>query len=544
QITPESQQNYVVGGKRTISIRNTLGNCQCLQAVIYKPSFGGQFVFAADDKDHGLNYSPDNKEVSFEVDATNFQAGAGEIELRTYGGEAQKLPLKLYPLPPNITGLKMNKGDREGIISGDRLEQITSLKINGRRATVVSSQNSASFPSGQSSYGSGNTVNSANSVNSPTVNFVPNLSTGNPKERVFVFEDANARITENTAVLELGLEDNRTFEVKQTFPVALSRPLIVANENREIEGTVMDNGQLKMENASPKVLSIIQTRKKNNGETGAPKTKSPQLSIVNYPLSIKDTFPVETKEISLNVQNALTDYDFRVENLSLETRLEKSSSSGNNNGYGNPNFNPNFNNNGINVPLPTASFEILDWKNLRITIQISEQLQKLLGGRRLQFRIRDKERGDSDWYSIKQTFVRVPQITSINCTTEMNGMCELKGASIDYISQVSIDGGQSWYPQNPTTLQVQPTQDGQKLVMIPLLTNKKLLMVKLRDFPKGEGVFINGFSFSNTAKITKPAVQPNPPNQVNQPNPNFNPGQSPPTKIKTQPGKSPIKPPK
>jgi hypothetical protein len=123
-----------------------------------------------------------------------------------------------------------------------------------------------------------------------------------------------------------------------------------------------------------------------------------------------------------------------------------------------------------------------------------------------QFRIRDKERGHADWYSIKETFVRVPEISSITCTQEMNGFCEMKGSSIDYISQVSVDGGQSWSPQAPTTLQVQPTQDGQKLVMIPILQNKKLLMVKLRDFPKGEGLFIGNFSFFNSVKRSKTLV--------------------------------------
>src|SRR5688572_13478031 len=126
----------------------------------------------------------------------------------------------------------------------------------------------------------------------------------------------------------------------------------------------------------------------------------------------------------------------------------------------------------------------------------------------------------------------MPEISSINCNQEMNGMCELKGESIDYISQVSIDGGQSWYPQSPTTLQVQPTQDGQKLGMIPMLPNKKLLMIKLRDFSKGEGLFINNFTFSNSVKGSNKAgmgsgqgqmLNRNPNNFPTQPNPNNQP---------------------
>lgn len=604
QITPESQQNFTVGGKRTITIKNTLGNCQCLQAVIYKPSFGGQFVFEANqggsngssnnngnnNNQNRLNYSPDGKEVSFEVDATTFQAGAGEIELRTYGGEAIKIPLKLYPAPPNVTNLKIGKGDREGIISGERLEQIQALRINGRRATVIGNQSSTSaasvpnsanyqssaslpnyqgsptfqnpnqplyngtqpgFPAqptypnqalnngvqannpGQVNPSTPTTPTSGNAGNSVNLgNYLPNLQINNQNERVIVLAEANAKLTENTASIELELEDNRTVQVRQTFAVAPSRPTIVANENREIEAVAVNSGSSNnsssgsSSNNDNQVFQVYANnqRKGQNQKVkvkaSSPKSKD-QSSIVD--LSKLAVFPLETKQLSFNVQNALTDYDFKVENLSLETRMEKQTGN-NNNGYGTPGYNPGYNNyGGTDIPLPKVEFEILDWKNLRISLQLTEQLQKLLGGRRLQFRIRDKERGDSDWYSIKQTFVRIPNISSIVCTTEMNKLCELKGNSIDYISQVSIDGGQSWYPQAPATLQVQPTEDGSKLAMIPHLPNKKLLMIKLRDYPSGEGLFINGFSFTNSVKVVKsafqgtPPTQPTPTNQSNQP---------------------------
>lgn len=524
QITPESQQNLMVGGKRIITLRNSLGNCQCLQAVIYKPSFGGQFVFEADDKEHGLQYSPDGKEVSFELDTANFQAGQGEIELKTYGGESAKLNLKLYPALPNITNLKIGKGDREAIISGERLEQIQSVKINSKRAFILGNQtrgNNANQPQNnenQPNYQNssnyqipnqpnyGNQSNGVNSYSKTTPNqtystgssssnnYIPNLQANNSNERVIVFEDANSKITENTALIELGLEDNRTMQVKQTFQVSPSRPTITSNENKEVEGVAIANP--KSQALSPKLVSQPQ-----NIRDQRPKAKDqPQLDLGKLAV-----FPIDTSEIVFNVQNTLTDYDFRVENLAIETRLEKK-----------PANNPTIYNNGANsygnyggeTALPKVEFEVLDWKNLRITFHLSEQVQKLLGGRRLQFRFKDKERGDSDWYSIKQTFVRIPEISSINCTTEMNGMCEMKGASIDYISQVSIDGGQTWYPNEPATLQVQSTPDGQKLAMIPNLQNKKLLMIKLRDFPKGDGLFINGFTFSNTAKV-KPIKQIN-----------------------------------
>ena len=58
--------------------------------------------------------------------------------------------------------------------------------------------------------------------------------------------------------------------------------------------------------------------------------------------------------------------------------------------------------------------------------------------------------------------------------------------------------------------------------MIPLLQNKKLLMIKLRDFSKGEGLFINSFVFSNTVKGLNKAVLGNGQSQMmNQNHNNF-----------------------
>lgn len=489
EITSESQKELTAGGRRTVTLRNNLGNCQCLQSVIYKPAFGGQFVFAVNNREHGLQYSPDGSEVSFDLDTAGFLAGAGEIELRTFGGESAKLNLKLYPSPPIINYLQIGKGDREALISGERLEQIQSVTINGRRAYVVGSQG---LQDSQSYQGQPSSV-SSNSENSPAPgSYISGLQASGPGERIIVFADANAKLTENTATLELALEDNRTIQIKQAFPVAPSRPKIVANENREIEGTAIDTGKEEITAAGKSKIGIYSGKRRTGIKS---KAQLLPLSIPDHQLSTNPTFSIETGKISLNVRNYLTDFDFRIENLSIETRLEP----GSNNNSSTFNSIPSGEN-----PGPKIEFEVLDWKNIRLTFELNGQLQKMLGGRRLQFRIRDKERGDSDWYSIKQTFVRIPEIKSISCTAEMNGMCEMKGAGIDYISQISIDGGQNWFPAEPATLQTQPAPDGQRSAIIPFLQNKEFLRIRLRDFPKGEGLFVDGFNFSNTLKrLTK-----------------------------------------
>jgi hypothetical protein len=85
----------------------------------------------------------------------------------------------------------------------------------------------------------------------------------------------------------------------------------------------------------------------------------------------------------------------------------------------------------------------------------------------------------------------------------MKGQCELSGVGIEYISRVSVDGGQSWFPEQPATLNVQPKPDGRKVAMIPYYSKKKLLQIKLADFPMPNGFTINNYVFSNLAKSGK-----------------------------------------
>lgn len=314
QIKPESQKEFAVGGKRTVTLQNALGDCRCLQSVTYKPSFGGQFVFEANSKENALQFSDDGKEVSFEIDVTGFQPGQGQLELKTYGGAPTTLPLKLYPLPPNITDFKIARGDNQVVITGERLEQLQFIKVNGKKAKSLSL-----------------TASDGNQ---------------NSNQRVFIFGDSNAKQTDAVVSLELGLEDDRTYQYPKTFTASPARPAIAANESNEIEGVFTSR------NAA---------------------TKS-QFDLSDYPI-----IPIDAAELSIVVQNKLTDYDFNQENIQIETRIEKSQP-------------------GL-ADLPKASFEVLDTNTLRLNFTFNEQIQKFIGGRRLQFRIRDKERGDSDWYT-------------------------------------------------------------------------------------------------------------------------------------------------
>src|SRR3954469_5743397 len=99
----------------------------------------------------------------------------------------------------------------------------------------------------------------------------------------------------------------------------------------------------------------------------------------------------------------------------------------------------------------------------------------------------------------------MPLVESVKCTNEMKGQCELRGSGLDYIGQLSVDGGKTWMVPIPSTAQSLP--DGKTMIMIPELAGKELLQIKLRDFPDTGGLPVPNLAFSNTARKKLP-IQP------------------------------------
>ncbi len=418
-----SQKSFTVGGKRVITLTNQNGNCRCLETVVYKPAFGGEFVF--DSK--RLMYSPDNKDVSFEVDTANFPSSVGQLELRQYGGDSINLNLNLYPAPPNVTNVKVAKGDTQATIIGERIEQVKAILVNGKRA-IFKVEAGLEYMNSQ--------IPASKNQPSTTIQPMNAVPTTSLSERTFVFENSAQWQDSNNVILELELDDQRIVKQPNMFAVSAARPVIATNEAKEVEAFAINR----------QITNL----------------KSP-IDVNNLPI-----FPIETAEIGVNIQNALTDFDFKIENLSIETRIE------------NTQTNP--------LQASDIGFEVLDWRSIRLNIQLSDSAKKLLGGRRIQFRISDTKRGTSDWYSIKQTFVRMPQGLTVKC---LNKQCELKGKGIGYIQQVSLDDGKTWFPSEPTGLVSKVAENGVEFAMIPSpLTGKKSLKIKLRDFPISEGLIM------------------------------------------------------
>ena len=253
----------------------------------------------------------------------------------------------------------------------------------------------------------------------------------NNSKKVFVFQNPSDIILTNQVLIEATLEGNRIYKYPDSFPVLPARPAIKANEKHEIEATVVEN---------------VDSNNTNN------------FDLSKYPV-----VSINTKGLTVAVKTTLADYGFKAENISIETKIENGQV-----GQG---------------TLPQPKFEVLDQFNLRIGFEFNQQNKQFLAGRRLQFRIKDTVRGNSNWYTIKQTFIRIPKIDSINC---QSGNCKITGKGLDYIGQISTDGGKVWQPP----LQVQPTQGGKSSMTIQGAQDRKLIRIKLRDFPNTEGLLL------------------------------------------------------
>jgi len=394
----KTASEFSVGGKRKVFVRNSMGSTRCLQSITYRPSFGGQFTFVANSSSNPLRFSSDGKEAWFEIDTTNFQPGQGTLEIRGYGSDQpQNVQINLHPRVPEITKLQIHKGDKKVFVEGLRIDQIKTLLINGKIAQPRNSQNQ-----------------------------IPQQQPNQKKE--FVFQNPGDLILAKDVSVEMKLQGGRTYKYPKRFPVLLARPTIEANDKNEIEAIILDKRD----------------------------KKPTRFDLTKYPIA-----RIDTPKMTLSVKTTLTDYSFKTENISIETRIENGQV-------------------GQDV-LPFASKEVLDLSNLRISFTFNQQNQQYLAGRRLQFRVKDRIRGNSDWYTIKQTFVRIPQIQSVSCS---KGECKIIGKGLDYIGQFSTDGGNIFQPP----LQAQPTSDGKSFILLQGVKDKKLLRIKLRDFPNMEGL--------------------------------------------------------
>ena len=396
-IAADSKSSFSVGGKRRVAIENINGTSNCIRTVVYKPSFGGEFVFAVRANANPVRISKDGKSAWFNIDTTEFKSGKGNLEIYAYGSaRPQTVPINLYGLPPEIAKLAIHKGDKHILIEGKRTDQILSITVNGKLA--------------------------------PHNEDLQIYHTRGTK--IFVFKNPHDLVLSKSVSIEMELEGGRKYKHREDFTVLPARPTIAVDEEGTITADILGGDAAKHGNL--------------NG-----------FDLSSYPIT-----PVGIEQMTVAVRTSLTDYGFRAENISIETRIE----------------------NGLvgRKELPKTRFEVIDEFNMRIGFDFNEKYQQFLAGRRLQFRIRDRVRGVSDWYTIKQTFIRTPKVNSVNCG---KNECRITGKGLDYIGNYSTDGGKTWNPP----LHASANPQGKFTLIVPGIKERKLLRIKLRDFPKTEG---------------------------------------------------------
>ena len=396
-VKEESKKGFSVGGKRRVVITNTNGNCGCISSVKYKPSFGGEFEFATRANANPIRISEDGSYAWFDIDTSHFKPGNGNLEVYTFGSAGPEV-IPITLYGPPPKIAKLN------VHRGDRHVTLEGKGVEQIRALKINGK--LAFRSQEP---------------------------GSAKQTaaIFTFRDPGHQILSKKVKVELELEGNRRHILQKLFPVLPARPTLAAANNGEIEADVLDGPSA------------------NGG-------KHKGFDLSPYPVAF-----INTKKMTLAVKTSLTDYEFRAENISIETRIE-------NGAVG-------------QAQLPETAFEVIDTFNMRIDFTFNSQYNQFLAGRRLQFRVRDRVRGVSDWYTIKQTFIRIPQITSIRCS---NGKCRIVGKGLDYIGQYSVDGGATWQ----AVPEVRATATGNYFLVIPEIRDKKLLQIKLRDFPATRGL--------------------------------------------------------
>ena len=198
EIETQAQNSSAPSDKKTIKLKNNLGGCRCLRAVVLLTASGQKVNFEADSKEHVLQFSPNGTEVSLEVDASSLLTGQATLELRTQGGGVTSLPVNLpRAAAPSITDFKLLKGANHGTITGENLELLQFVRVNGLKASVVEAK--------------------ATDANSDQ----KQLAALNSNQRTIVFENPNVGILSESVSLTLGFKNGQTSLYPQQFKITL-----------------------------------------------------------------------------------------------------------------------------------------------------------------------------------------------------------------------------------------------------------------------------------------------------------------------------------
>ena len=211
KISKESFSGFLVGGQRRVAISNAIGNSNCLQSIKYKHSSGRELTFRTKSRNNPIRLSEDGSKVWVDIDTNQLSAGKGTLEIHTHGSKQPfKIPLALFPPVPEITKIHAYRGDNKVLIEGRRLDQIKTLRVNGKLAGIANRR-----------------LNSRNQSSS--------------SQKVFEFQKKGDQILLGKVSIEMGLLEGRVFAPSKVFPVLPARPAIQTKRLREIEPIMMKN---------------------------------------------------------------------------------------------------------------------------------------------------------------------------------------------------------------------------------------------------------------------------------------------------------------
>ena len=137
----ETQQaTFVRDGKiKELMLVSPDGDCACVKSVIYRPKGKESEATALSIEDNEIAVSSDKRTATFSLDTSKIPIGKGNLEIRQFGEKEPKIiPLKLYDKPPSRLNFDIRVGDNYGKLTGERLEQITSIKVNGMETDISS----------------------------------------------------------------------------------------------------------------------------------------------------------------------------------------------------------------------------------------------------------------------------------------------------------------------------------------------------------------------------------------------------------------------
>lgn len=124
-IDPKDREALVAGGEPAVRLQGS--DAACVQSVSFEAA--GAAPAPAAWKPDG----PDGIGVTAPLKAA--AAGPASLVVRQYGGAAANAPVRVYAPPSRLAAFAFHAGDPDGVLTGERLDEVAALSLEGVRFT-------------------------------------------------------------------------------------------------------------------------------------------------------------------------------------------------------------------------------------------------------------------------------------------------------------------------------------------------------------------------------------------------------------------------